>query len=227
MKTIVLNHKSYLDYNEITKYKKEIEKLKTNDKNLVLMPNLAFLSLFKESKILLGTQNFYSYNEDSYTGEINLETLKSLNITYTLIGHPERILYDLDTYSEIKDKLFKSLNGGFNSILCLGHDSKLSTIKKELKYYLKGLEEKTFKNLILAYEPANKIETDDIDIKDLENKINFLKSYMLKLYNIDIKVLYGGGINKDNLNQVLQITDGVIIGKKSIDIKFVKNILTS
>ena len=134
MKTIILNHKSYLSYNEITKYKEKINNIQTKNINLVLMPNLAYLSLFKDSKIKIGAQNFYSYNYGSYTGEIPLEILKSLNINYTLVGHPERITLKLDTYEEIKEKLYRSLNSGFKTILCIGHDEKLSTIKKELKY---------------------------------------------------------------------------------------------
>ena len=62
MKTIILNHKSYLSYNEITKYKEKINNIQTKNINLVLMPNLAYLSLFKDCKIKIGAQNFYSYN---------------------------------------------------------------------------------------------------------------------------------------------------------------------
>lgn len=225
MKTIIFNHKSYLDYEEIVKYKKEIESIKIKNINLVLMPSISYLSLFKNSKVVIGAQNFYSYNQGSYTGEINLETLKDLNVKYTLVGHPERIIFALDSYEQIKDKLFKSLNSGFNTTLCIGHDSKLSTIKKELKYYLKGIEEDNLKNLIIGYEPINKIESDNVDLDDIKNKISFLKQYFKKHYNQDVKIIYGGGLNQKNVQEVLEITDGIIIGKKSTDIKFIKKIL--
>lgn len=227
MKTIVLNQKSYLSYNEIIDYKNKLNKLNINKINLVLMPNIAYLSLFKDSKIKIGAQNFYSYNYGSYTGEIPLEILKSLNINYTLVGHPERITLKLDTYEEIKEKLYRSLNSGFKTILCIGHDEKISTVKKELKYYIKSSDYIDIKNLIIAYEPVSKIENEDVNIKDIEYLNKYIKEYFMYEFEEEIKFFYGGSVNKNNINEILKITDGVIIGKNSSDINITKEILES
>lgn len=227
MKTIILNHKSYLSYNEIQKYKKNIEKIDNKKVNLVLMPNIAYLSLFKDSKIKIGAQNFYSYNYGSYTGEIPLELLKSLNINYTLVAHPERITLKLDTYEEIKEKLYRSLNSGFKTVLCIGHDEKLSTIKKELKYYIKSSDYIDTSNLIIAYEPLSKIESDSPNLKDIEYLNNYIKDYFMYEFDTEVKFLYGGSVTKENINDILKLTDGVIIGKNSIDIKNVNEIINN
>ncbi len=224
MKTIILNHKSYLSYEEIKKYKEELEKIKTKE-TLVLFPNIAYLSMFNNSKLNIGSQNFYSYNYGSYTGEISLESLKSMNINYTLVGHPERLLLNIDTFAKIKDKLFRSINMNFKTILCIGHDERITTIKKELKYYLKSVEYSSLKNLIIAYEPINKIEGEIIDLKNIENTYNFIKKYMNKHFEIDTPIIYGGSVNKENINDILKITDGVLIGKTSLDITEIKEIL--
>lgn len=224
MKTIILNHKCYLSIEEIEKYKKEIEKIKTKE-NLVLLPNTLYLSLFKNSTISYGTQNFYTYKYGSYTGEICLESLKNINATYTIVGHPERILLKLDSYEQIKNKLFVSLNMGFKTILCIGHDENLSTIKKELKYYLKGIEYSSLKNLFIAYEPSSKIEGEKVNIKDISYLSKFLKEYFEKHFEETVPFLYGGSVNINNINEILAITDGVILGKISTDINEVKNIL--
>lgn len=227
MKTIILNHKSYLSYEEIVKYKKNIEKINNKKINLVLMPNIAYLSLFKDTKLTLGAQNFYSYNYGSYTGEISLETLKSLNINYTLVAHPERITLKLDTYEEIKEKLYRSLNSGFKTILCIGHDEKLSTIKKELKYYIKSSDYIDITNLIIAYEPINKIENSEPNLKDIEYLNNYVKNYFMYEFDTEVKFIYGGSVNKENINEILKLTDGVIIGKNSIDINNVNEIINN
>lgn len=227
MKTIILNHKSYLSYNEIQKYKKNIEKIDNKKVNLVLMPNIAYLSLFKDSKIKIGAQNFYSYNYGSYTGEIPLELLKSLNINYTLVAHPERITLKLDTYEEIKEKLYRSLNSGFKTVLCIGHDGKLSTIKKELKYYIKSSDYIDTSNLIITYEPLSKIESDSPNLKDIEYLNNYIKDYFMYEFDTEVKFLYGGSVTKENINDILKLTDGVIIGKNSIDIKNVNEIINN
>ncbi len=224
MKTIILNHKSYLSYEEVKKYKEEIEKIKTKE-NIVLMPNIAYLSMFNNSKLNIGSQNFYSYNYGSYTGEICLESLKSMNIKYTLVGHPERLLLNLDTYIKIKDKLFRSLNMKFQTVLCIGHDENIKTIKRELKYYLRNIEYDSLKNLIIAYEPANKIEGEVVNLKNIQNTYNYIKKYINKHFEIDIPIIYGGSVNKLNINDILKITDGVLIGKISLDINEVKDIL--
>ena len=225
MKTIILNHKSYLNYDEITNYKEEINKIQKENINLVLLPNIAYISLFKNTNITLGTQNFYSYNFGSYTGETSLEILKSLNVTHTIVGHPERLLLRIDTYNQIKDKLFKSINSGFKTILCIGHDANIKIIKKELKFYLKGLEHTVLNNLIIAYEPANKIEDGIVNLEEIENICVYIKNYFEKNYNINIPFIYGGSVNETNIKEVLNITNGVILGKISTNIEKLKKII--
>ena len=221
MKLLVLNNKCFLSYNEIIEYKKELDKLKLNNE-LVLFPNLAYISMFKDVKYEIGAQNFYSYNYGAYTGEVNLASLKELNVTYTLVGHPERLILKLDTYEEIKDKLFKSLNSNFKTILCIGKDNDFKIIKKELKYYLKNIDHTSLKNLIIAYEPIDieKVNTDDIIYIMTE-----VKKYILKHFDVEVPFIYGGFVNKDNIGDILNITDGVLIGKESSDIKVVKDML--
>ncbi len=222
-KLIVLNNKSYLSYDEMLNY---IDSLKgISYKNLVVLPNIAYISLFKNTNILLGAQNFYSYNYGAYTGETSLELLKDLGVTYTLVGHPERLTLQLDFYEEVKDKLFKSLSSGFNTILCLMHDGKVSTLKKELRFYLKGIDLESLEHLIISFEPADRIESGNVDLKNIEYVRNFVKSYMKKNFDKDVPFLYGGGVTLDNIKDVIKITDGVILGKNSTNIEVIKNIL--
>lgn len=226
MKTLILNHKSYMSYEEIIKYKDELNNLSINNIDLILFPNIPYLSLFKNANIKIGSQNFYSYNYGSYTGETSLETLKSLGINYTLIGHPERLILKLDSYEQIKDKLFRSLNSGFKTILCVGHDENIKFLKKELKYFFKGIEHASLKNLIIAFEPASKIEGDYIDLYEIEYIRNLIKDYMKKEFDIEIPFLYGGSVNKENVEEILKLTDGVILGKISTNINTVKEIIS-
>lgn len=53
-------------------------------------------------------------------------------------------------------------------------------IKKELKYYLKGIEENSLDNLILAYEPIDKIENAIVNLEEITLVINYIKSYTKK-----------------------------------------------
>lgn len=226
MKKIILNHKSYLSYEEITKYIKDMNNIKTKEE-LIIFPSINYLALFALSKYKVGAQNFYSYNYGSYTGEVCLESLKSMNVNYTIVSHPERILLRLDSYEEMKDKLFRSLNMDFKTILCVGHDNSIKTIKKELKFYLKGVEYDSLKNLLIAYEPASHIDSSNVNLNEIAYVTDFIKKYMQKHYEIDTPILYGGGISKDKISDVLKLTDGVLIGKTSTNIQYLKEILKS
>lgn len=221
MKLVVLNNKCFLSYQDIINYKKELSKIKSKYE-LVFLPNLAYLAEFKDVKYKIGAQNFYSYNYGAYTGEIPLASLKDLNVSYTLVGHPERLELRLDTYEEVKDKLFRSLNSNFKTILCIGRDGNLKTIKRELKYYLKDADFKSVKNLIIAYEPIN-IEV--VDKEDIIYVMMEVKKYMNKIFEEEVPFIYGGLVDKDNIDEILEITDGVIVGRESKEIKIVKEML--
>lgn len=227
-KKIILNHKSYLNYDEIISYKREIEKLKTPNFDLVLFPSIIYLSLFKNSKINIGTQNFYTSSYGSYTGEVNLESLKYIGINYTLIGHSERKKLRLERVELTQEKLYESLDSGFKTILLVGELYKnlnpISTVKAQLKYYLQNVEPEKLKNLSVAYEPAWAIGGGKaLSAKKVGQMVSKIKQYFLIKYNIDIEVYYGGSVNEDSIKEVLEITDGILIGKISADINRVKN----
>ena len=229
MKKIILNHKSYLGYNETIKYIEEIKKIKQKDVELIIYPSVPFIALYKDIKNI-GAQNFYSYNYGSYTGEINLESLKSMNINYTLIGHSERKKYKLDNYEQIKDKLFKSVNAGFETILCVGEleyiKKPIKYIYKELNYLIKSIDYEKLKKLKIAYEPSWAIGSGETpEINEIEKIIANIKKYFEKKYEIQIEVFYGGSVDETNIKEILKVSDGVLIGKKSTNIEELKKII--
>ncbi len=230
MKKIILNQKCYLDYDEELEFKKQFEKLCINNYEFILFPPILYLTLFKNVNYSIGTQNFFSYNEGSFTGEIALESLKKLGIDHSLVGHFERKKIIGETYSIAKEKLFKSLNSKFYTILCLGEQKKtkrpFNYIKKELNYYLKNIESTNIKYLSIVYEPNWAIGTAEVQcINKINKTITQIKQYVFNKYNIDIEVYYGGSINKDNIKDVLNVSDGVVLGRTSVEIKTIKDML--
>ena len=98
MKKVILNQKSYFFYDDMVKFKNSFDKLKTNDYEFIIFPPILYLSMFKDSKYKVGTQNFFGYKMGSFTGELNLESLKKIGINYTLIGHFERRKIVFESY---------------------------------------------------------------------------------------------------------------------------------
>lgn len=232
MKKIILNHKSYLLYDEVLDYKKNLNRIKSDEYEFIVFPQLVFIPVFSFSKYKLGTQNFYSSTEGSFTGEINLESLKSLNVNYTMISQYERIKLLNENKDEIREKLYKSLNSKFNTLLCIGEEKRVQRpfyiIKGKINYYLKNVDKSKLKYLSIVYEPSYSIRNANIkDIKYLEDLIVKIKNYVKSRYHINVDVYYAGLINKDNFKQIINICDGVVIGKKSTDLNFIKEIIES
>ena len=229
MKKIILNQKSYLLYDEVIEFKKEFNKLKSKDYEFVLFPSVQYLSLFKDSSYEVGTQNFYSYNVGSFTGEINIESLKNMGINYTMIGHFERRKIINESYEIMKEKLYKSLSSKCNTILCVGEDGRFknekSFVKKELNYYLRSMDSNSLKYLSICYLPSNALDEANKSMVKISRMVVFIKKYFNDKYKIDIPVYYGGNIENSNIKDIYEITDGLMLDTQSNDIKLIKELL--
>ena len=229
MKKVILNQKSYLLYDEMVTFKKNYEKIKPKDYELIIYPPIHYLSMFKDANYLVGAQNFYSYKSGSFTGEVNIESLKDMGINYTLIGHYERRRFMFEPYDISKEKLFKSLSSKCNTILCVGEQSKtrkpFNFIKKEINYYLKSIESSTLKYLKIAYIPSWAVGPGDKSIDKISKVIEEIKNYMHNKYKLDIEVYYGGNIENSNIKDIFNISDGVILDKESTNIDLLKELL--
>ena len=229
MKRIILNQKSYLMYDEIVEFKKEFDKIKPKDYKFILFPSMQYLSLFKDSNYDIGTQNFFSFKVGSFTGEVNLESLKEMNINYSMVGHFERRKIIGESYEIMKEKLYKSLSSKCNTILCVGEDSKFKReipfVKKELSFYLKSLESDTLKYLSICYLPSHAMDEANKSFDTINKVISFIKKYFFDKYNIDIPVYYGGNIENSNFKEIYELCDGIMLDTQSNNIKIVKELL--
>ena len=83
---LIVNHKANIGYKEIIKYEKQIRKM-----NLIILPTLCYLNIFKKGKYILGAQDISRFEEGNRTGEINANQLKELKVKYVLVGHIDRV----------------------------------------------------------------------------------------------------------------------------------------
>ena len=99
-------------------------------------------------------------------------------------------------------------------------------IKKELNYYLRSIDSSTLKYLSIAYEPNWAIGTGEIQCIDkIQSVIEDIKLYVYKRYKINIEVYYGGSVDENNIKDIFNISDGIVLGKASIDIDELNKIL--
>ena len=229
MKKIILNQKSYLLYDEMVLFKHELEKCKYNDCELVLFPPLLYLTMFRNTDFLLGSQNFYSTKRGSFTGEINLEQLKDANVKYVMVGHHERRRLMNETSFDTKEKLFKALTNHFNTLLYIGETTKskyaFNHVKREINLYLKGLDKSDLKYLTIVYDPNWVIGSDATDVNKISKMIKRIKIYIKNIYHVNISVLFGGIVHENNIKDIYNNSDGIVLGKVSTDIKGFRKLL--
>lgn len=219
-KIVVGNFKSYMTLGEVKNYIRIINK-KIDSKNVILCPSNLYVSYFLDNNISIGLQNIT--NLPNCTGEITVEQAKSCGIHYFIVGHSERrINFDEDDII-INKKVINLLNNDLNVILCIGETEEEknrlktnSVLKRQIINCLRGV--KNTQNLVLAYEPVWAIGTNILPSnQEINSIVSYIKKLVKDLYNLDIKVLYGGSVNKDNIKSLNSIhnIDGFLVGKAS------------
>lgn len=224
MKIIAANFKMNLTKKEIDNYLKEIDNKKIN--NVIFFPNNLYIPYF--SKYNIGSQDISFKEVGSITGDTSIKQYLDFNIKYVLIGHSERRKYFNDS-KYISDKVNLALKNNIIPIICIGeteeeYNNKLTknVLKKELDEALENNITLLNNEIIIAYEPIFSIGTNKVlDIKEIENIITYIKSYLKNTYLLDIKVLYGGSVNLNNISNLENISnlDGYLIGNASLDAK--------
>jgi len=229
---LVLNHKMFLTKEEINKYIIEIKDRIPQDINVVVCPSNIYLPYFDgRYDFKLGVQNLFYKDMGAVTGEVCAKQLKSLGVSYAIIGHSERKELFNETTSDINLKIKSALNFGINPIVCVGETKEERLLRKTDIVLLKQIKE-CFKEVVIdsaitiAYEPIWAIGKNAASVKEIAETIDTIKEIVLKLYNVNIKVLYGGSVNETNIEQIfnLQCVDGVLVGSASTDYKKVQQI---
>ncbi len=222
---IVGNLKMYMNYNAVK------ELIDNFDEDVVLCPSALFIPYFLNHKYKVGVQDISMYDLGSHTGEISAKQAKEMGVNYAIVGHSERRKYNKETDEEINKKVIKGLEEGLNVILCIGEnkgEDKEEVITKQLLNDLKNVT--NFDNLIIAYEPIWCIGTGITPTNEqIETTISFIETKIQESFKKHVKVLYGGSVDKDNINVLKKVNNlsGFLIGKASTDYRQLKDIVAS
>lgn len=224
MKLICCNFKMNLLETDIDNYLKAINN-KINQENVIFFPSIPYIKKFTNFNYIVGSQDISFTDFGSITGDTSILQLKELGISYTIIGHSERRkYYNDDKY--ISKKIAIALKNNIKVILCIGESQKLA-IEDTLEFLKNQIDEAfvnnkdliTNNNLIIAYEPIWSIGSGLIPSNNcLQETILLIKKHIFDTYKLNIKVLYGGSVNLDNidnLNAIKEI-DGYLIGDASL-----------
>ena len=222
----IANWKMFGDLNSLNSLNKVIKFFKTFKKNnsikiIYCPPNTLIESMSKKlhkTKFYVGAQNCHqAENYGAFTGSVNSNMLKKVGAKYVIIGHSENRQTG-ETNKIINLKIKSALKSGLKVIFCIGETlqekrKKITSrvINKQITLGLSKIKNKN--NIIIAYEPVWSIGSGIIPKqKELFENINYIKKKVRKC-----KVLYGGSVNSNNIEQLKLIhnIDGFLVGGAS------------
>lgn len=234
MKLVIGNQKAYMNIDHVDEFIKHSSYIENNN-NIVVCPSSIYLDRFKNTSFLIGSQNVSNYPNGSSTGELSAEQLKSIGISYAIIGHSERRQNQHETNEDINIKIKNLLKYNITPILCVGeskNDRDQNKYKEilltELQEGLKDLSTESVDKIIIAYEPIWAIGTGIIPTNnEIDEVVKYIKEIIKKDYNCNIKVVYGGSVNEKNIDLLNEIdnVDGYLIGGASTKIEAFKEII--
>ena len=178
----------------------------------------------------IGAQNMHFADEGAYTGEVSGLMLKSIGVSYVIIGHSERRAMFNETDEAINKKLHKAFEVELTPILCVGEsleerEGGLTEKKLEgqLVKDLEGLTKEQVANMVIAYEPIWAIGTGKTATSQVADETcGFVRSVVAKLYDQAtadaIRIQYGGSVKTSNIDELMSMPniDGALIGGASL-----------
>lgn len=178
------------------------------------------------TNITVAAQNMHQAEGGAFTGEISADMLKGVGVQSVILGHSERRALFHETDAIIADKVNTALAHDMTVLFCFGEELKdrqsknhFNVVENQLKDGLFHIEEKDWKNIVLAYEPVWAIGTGETASPDQAQEMHeFIRETVLKSFGKDIaesvSILYGGSVKPENAKEIFSKpdVDGGLIG---------------
>lgn len=238
MKTIIAgNWKMNLTNDEVNDYLNSLNKIKiNNDKEVKLFVPSIYLASAKalntNNNVSIGCQNMHQEMQGAFTGEISAPMLNSINIDEVLIGHSERREYFNESDVLVNKKVLQALANNIKPTICVGETLEErqgnltnNVLECQLKEALKDVDPESLTTVTIAYEPLWAIGTGETATSEqAQEACSFIRQVLGKVYGDEIAnnvaILYGGSVNNDNFNEIIEQADinGVLVGGASLKI---------
>lgn len=180
--------------------------------------------------VFVAAQDCSSHKNGAYTGEISSEMLKSIEVSFVIIGHSERREYHQESNSILTEKVNRAFESGIKPIFCCGEPLHIreagtqnSYVELQLKESLFHLNKEQIQNFIIAYEPIWAIGTGKTASSAQAQEMHqFIRSVMAGQYGTEtaatISILYGGSVKASNAVEIFSQpdVDGGLVGGASL-----------
>ncbi len=178
----------------------------------------------------VAAQNCSNKKSGAYTGEVSVEMLQSMSITYCVVGHSERREYFAETNQLLAEKVDICLQHSITPIFCCGEalsireaDGQNDYVQQQLQQSLFHLKAEQVKTIVIAYEPIWAIGTGKTASTEQAQEMHRnLRSVIAGKFNDEvaneIPILYGGSVKAGNAAELFNCpdVDGGLVGGASL-----------
>ena len=200
---------------------------------VVIAPPFTFLEAaverVKGSRMRVAAQNCHQAEQGAFTGEVSIGMLKSIGVTYCIVGHSERRQYFGETDAAVGEKVAALLAGGITPIFCCGEKKNeretgihYDVVTNQMKGALGRFDNDRLQRVVIAYEPVWAIGTGLTataqQAQDMHAHIRMLLHTHGAQVAENVPVLYGGSCNPKNAEGLFAGEDvnGGLIGGASL-----------
>ena len=195
--------------------------------------------VLKGTNVKLAAQDVHWEAKGAFTGKISTDMLKSVGVTYVIIGHSEQRQYFGETDETVNKKTKATLAAGLLPIVCIGETleeretGKMNTVlETQIKGGYTGISKEDALKTTIAYEPVWAIGTGKTATAEQANDAHvFCRKVLAAVYDEataqSIVIQYGGSMKPDNAKELLgqPDVDGGLIGGAALKADSFKGIV--
>jgi triosephosphate isomerase len=182
------------------------------------------------SQLGVFAQTMHQADSGAFTGEVSAPMLVEVDVQGVLLGHSERRETFGETDAALQEKVPRALDAGLVPVLCVGETEEErergeteEKLRRQVNEDLAGVPAERLADVVIAYEPIWAIGTGKTATPDqAQEAVAFVRSLVGGLdagAAEEVRVLYGGSVNTDNLGELLAMpdVDGGLVGGASLD----------
>ena len=209
-------------------------KLKDHQRTLFSVPypylTMTRSEVAEEKNYYAAAQNCHHKKSGAFTGEVSVEMLHSLKITYCVVGHSERREYFAETNAILAEKVNLCLGNFITPVFCCGEALAIREAGTQNEFVAQQLKESLFhltadqiKTIVVAYEPIWAIGTGKTATTEQAQEMHaYLRSIIAGQYSVavanEVPILYGGSVKANNARELFSCpdVDGGLVGGASL-----------
>ena len=165
--------------------------------------------------LVVAAQNCHWKESGAFTGEVSVEMLEDVGVTYCVIGHSERRSMFGDTDETVNLKASKLLDENIIPILCIGETEAQydageteKVIREQISGSMKGLCPHCVGKMVVAYEPIWAIGTGKSATKEIaQNCCHIVRDQIRVMFGDEaadkVRIQYGGSVKPENIKEYM------------------------